>query len=321
MTTADKAYGLVADIGGTNTRLALTKGTKVLSKSVQRFKNADHSNLTTVISAYMQQQGIKECASAGIAVAGPVMEDSAQLTNLDWKIDNQTLQHATRAKTVAILNDLVAQGHALEHLEDNTVDHIVGPAKKPDGTKLVIGIGTGFNAAPVYPMCKTHLVATAEAGHAALPLETEEDMRLASHIRQAHGFAAIEDVLSGRGLETLYAANMPQDTTSKPLAASEIIPALRAKSDPIAEKAVRSFVRFLGKVTGDLALTTLPRGGIYLVGGVARALRPWFIPYGLAESFRSKGRFSSFMEDFPVFLIENDYAALEGLAHYMNSVE
>jgi len=59
-------------------------------------------------------------------------------------------------------------------------------------------------------------------------------------------------------------------------------------------------VEMLGAVAGNLALTQLPFGGIYLVGGVSRALAPYFDEFGFHDAFRDKGRFSSFMDSFTV---------------------
>lgn len=73
-------------------------------------------------------------------------------------------------------------------------------------------------------------------------------------------------------------------------------------------------------VAGDLALQTLPFGGIFLIGGVARAVSPWFEDYGFAEAFRDKGRFSTFMEDFAVHLVTDDYAALIGCAGHLSEI-
>ena len=95
--------------------------------------------------------------------------------------------------------------------------------------------------------------------------------------------------------------------------------AIAAGADPVAETTGRTFVRLLGTVTGDLALTHLPFGGVFLIGGVARAFTDHFERFGFAEAFRDKGRFSSFMRQFAVSIIEDDYAALEGCAQYLSS--
>ncbi len=91
-------------------------------------------------------------------------------------------------------------------------------------------------------------------------------------------------------------------------------------SDAQAVEAAEYYVRFTGRVAGDLALAQLPFGGIYFIGGVSRSLAPYFDKMGFGASFRDKGRFSEFMDQFPVWLIENDEAALLGCASHMAEI-
>jgi glucokinase (EC 2.7.1.2) len=84
-----------------------------------------------------------------------------------------------------------------------------------------------------------------------------------------------------------------------------------------ARAAAELFARLLGAEAGNLALIHLPFGGLYLCGGVARAFAAHLGPMGFAENFRDKGRFSAFMDDFPVCIVEDDYAALTGCAAYL----
>ena len=193
---------LVADIGGTNTRVALAEGKKVLQDTIRRYANRDYPGLESVLRQYISDEGDVDTKAACVAVAGPVRDGTASMTNLDWTIDESTLARATSAEEVAILNDLQAQGHALGHLEDEKVPTIIdGPDATDMATKLVIGVGTGFNAAPVFETKSKRLVTPSEAGHANLPIRTEQELRLCQFVSTAHGFPAVEDVLSGRGLE------------------------------------------------------------------------------------------------------------------------
>lgn len=78
-----------------------------------------------------------------------------------------------------------------------------------------------------------------------------------------------------------------------------------------------AFVRLLGTVLGDLALNHLPMGGIYLIGGTARAVAPYLLPLGFADSFTAKGPYSALMREMPLNLITDDNAALLGCARYL----
>ena len=309
---------LVADIGGTNTRVALADGRRVLPASIRRYSNAEFPGLESVLRRYIDDEGGVDPKAACVAVAGPVREGRATLTNLDWTIDKTTLMRATQAETVAILNDLQAQGHALGHLAPEVIRPILtGPAAHSQAAKLVIGVGTGFNAAPVFDTGSGRLVPPSEAGHANLPIRTDADLRLCRYVETAHGFPGVEDVLSGRGLERAYAWLGEEAGDPRERSAQEIMESCADGSDGRAIEAARIFTRILGTVAGNLALIQLPFGGIYLVGGVARAFAPYLDRFGFGEAFRDKGRFAGFMGNFSVSVVEDDYAALTGSAAHL----
>ncbi|WP_167767174.1 glucokinase [Jannaschia formosa] len=305
---------LLADVGGTNTRVALSRGHRVLPETVRKFANRDFVNLAPVLQHYREELVGPAPDGACVCIAGPVADGVGSLTNLDWSIDEARLAAATGATTCAILNDLQAQGYALGHLPAEATQTVIeAPARS--GARLVIGIGTGFNAAPVHDTPAGRIVPACEAGHANLPIRTEAEMRLSTFVSTAHGFPAIEDVLSGRGLERVYHWLSHEAGETAEFSAAEIM--ARVESDPRAEAALRQFVRTMGTVAGNLALFHLPLGGVYLVGGVARSVGPYLQRMGFPEAFRDKGRFSGFMANFPVSLIVDDFAALTGCAAFL----
>ncbi len=317
------SLSLVADIGGTNTRCALADGPTVLPDSIRRYSNADYADLKTVLKQYLTDEGDVDPIAACVAVAGPVRDGCAKMTNLDWQIDEQTLAEATQAETVAILNDLQAQGHALGHLASDAVRPVLaGPAETASAqeTKLVVGVGTGFNAAPVFETAGGRVVAASECGHAGLPVAGPLEQALADFVAKAHGFAAIEDVLSGRGLERVYAFLANQDGVQAQATAQAIVAGAASGEDARAVRAIKLFVKVLGEVCGNLALIQLPFGGVYLVGGVARAVAPYLSGPEFEGGFYSKGRFSDFMTGFSVSVIEDDYAALTGAATHVSTM-
>jgi glucokinase len=178
----------------------------------------------------------------------------------------------------------------------------------------VIGVGTGFNAAPVFAAGPRRIVPASESGHVNLPVRDEADLRLCRFVSAAHGFPAVEDVLSGRGLERIYLWLGTEAGDPREMSAAGIMEGLAGGGDPRAAEAARVFARMLGTVAGNLALIQLPFGGVYLIGGVARAMAPWLAEFGFAAAFRDKGRFAEFMEGFGVGVVEDDYAALTGCA-------
>jgi glucokinase len=239
------------------------------------------------------------------------------LTNLDWRIDGPTLSRATGAGRTAILNDMQAQGHALGALAPGAVTEVVaGPDAGPDAAKLVVNVGTGFNASPVVQGPVGRVVPASECGHANLPIRNEAELRLCRFVETAHGFPAIEDVLSGRGLERVYAWLGHEAGDPREARAAEIM-ALLNRGDERARETARVFVKILGTVCGNLSLVHLPFGGVFLVGGVARAFRDHLRAFGFEEAFRDKGRFAGFMRNFRISMVEDDNAALTGLASHL----
>jgi glucokinase len=318
MTHLANVYSLVADIGGTNTRVALAKGRVLVTDTIRRYSNADYPGLETVLRRYISDEGGVDARAACVAVAGPVRDGRATMTNLDWTMDKDTLRRATGAEVVDILNDLQAQGHALGHLDAASIRSIIPfPDAAPDAARLVIGVGTGFNIAPVFETGAGRFVPPSESGHVNLPIRSDADSRLCAFIATAHGFPSVEDVLSGRGLERVYAWVGHEEGDPREATAAAIMEGCNSGQDPLAIRAVEVFARMLGTVAGNLALIQLPFGGIYLVGGVARAMAPHLGRFGFAEAFRDKGRFAGFMGNFGVGVIEDDYAALTGSAAHL----
>lgn len=316
--TPTNALSLVADIGGTNTRIALTQNGRVLPETVRRHANAGAGSLEAVLRRYLAEAGAPRCNAACVALAGPVRDGVGSMTNLDWQIDLATLSRATGAEHCILLNDLQAQGHALDHVAAGALRPVLDPdpasPPPPGATRLVIGIGTGFNAAAVLETPAGRLVTPSEAGHAGLPVRDAQELALARFITAAPGWPAIDDVLSGRGLERIYGFLAAGSGDGPVLSAAQIVD---ARADPLAATALELFFRLLGRVAGDLALVHLPYGGVVLTGGVAEALAPLLSGSGFGAAFRDKGRFSDLMRQIPVAVLCDDVAALTGCAAHL----
>ncbi|WP_439137383.1 glucokinase [Roseicyclus sp.] len=312
--TGKDGLSLVADIGGTNTRVALARGPIVDRATVMRHSNADHPDLASVLAQYLAQNDIATDQISGICVAaaGPVHDGVARLTNLDWQIDRETLRRTLGAQKVAVLNDLQAQGHAIGHIDADDLDIIIAQPTVPDhAAKLVVGLGTGFNACPVFDTNAGRFVPPSEAGHVSLPALGGSMAALTAAMMEDFGFASVEEVLSGRGISYLH--RVLHGEAALP---AQIMADLDA-GEARAQATAAGFVQIMGTVVGDLALSHLPFGGVYLVGGVSRAFAPYLDRFGFADHLRAKGRFADFMGRFGIFVVRDDYAALTGCASHL----
>ncbi|WP_212523297.1 ROK family protein [Actibacterium sp. MT2.3-13A] len=307
---------LVADIGATNTRIALARGRSLLSGALRRYRNADHASLQDILRTFLEDTGARP-AAACLALAGPVHDGVGHMTNIDWNIDLPTLKRATGVARAGLLNDLQAHGYALAALPGGALRQIrPGQPAAEGATRLVIGIGTGFNSATVYTGPGGRYATASETGHVSLPCFSAADLDMARQISGGTRHATVEDALSGPGLERLHGWLTTHAGTPHAASAPEIMAGATA-GEPAARETLRLFVRILGTVAGDLALATLPFGGIYLAGAVGRAVAPHLAGYGFAEAFADKGRFADLMAAFPILVIEEDAAALTGCAAYL----
>ncbi len=308
---APDALVLVADIGGTNSRVGMARDGQVLRPGIRRFANAGFASPGALLRAYLADRPAP--AGAVVAIAGTLRDGVAEMSNLDWSLSLDGLHQATGATQLRLLNDLQAQGYALDHLRaDQCAPILPAPGAPGPATRLVVGIGTGFNASPVHRLASGTFVPPAEAGHAPLPLDGPQEQALAAHLAREGTPPIVEALLSGPGLARAYRFFAPQ---APPLAPQQVVGA--AASDPAARQALALFIRLLGRVIGNLAWSHLPLGGVFLSGGVARAIAPHLPGSGFAREFGPGSRFQARLGTFPVMLVVDDHAALTGCARVL----
>ena len=129
-------FVLVGDIGGTNTRLALFRDRE---KAFERtYPSQEQSGLDVAVEHFLAEA--RKSVSPDISpqracfgVAGPVENDTSQITNLPWYIDARSLETRLKIPRVALLNDFQAAALGVTVLEDK---HLVplggGPRVGPD---------------------------------------------------------------------------------------------------------------------------------------------------------------------------------------------
>ena len=120
---------LVADIGGTNIRFAVTEIGSSLLKNILVFPCADFADLSESIHSYLERFSLKNISKICLAVPGPVDFDHIELPNSHWIVDRKILQQTFDAK-ISIVNDYSAQLLSLDLLDDKELLWIGDP--KPE---------------------------------------------------------------------------------------------------------------------------------------------------------------------------------------------
>ncbi len=74
------------------------------------------------------------------------------------------------------------------------------------------------------------------------------------------------------------------------------------------------FIDIYGAQAGNLALTVMATGGVYVGGGIVTKLLPKMMSGAFMRAFTAKGRYAGLMAEIPVHVILNPRTALLGAA-------
>ena len=301
---------LVADVGGTNARLALCENGVVENETVQRFTNADWPNLDAVLVAFCDAHRGVPLDDMVIAVAGPVSGGRATLTNRNWTIDACSLAERFDCKGLVLLNDLAALGYAVPVIGADQVRQVCGgdASTTPTGSALVVGIGTGFNISQVMTTSHGTVCPPAEAGHVSMPRSISKQLAFLNC--DPDQFPTVESLFSGRGLSTFCQQHTGQVTLSGQAA----IDAYGKAFEEQATEAIDDYSSMLGSLLRELSLSYAPTLGTYLAGSVGRAVAK-AAPVRLENTLGEPCEFRSTNPPL-VYTIEDDGAALLGCAQY-----
>jgi glucokinase len=104
------------------------------------------------------------------------------------------------------------------------------------------------------------------------------------------------------------------EPTQAPVSASVIATKALEGTDSFATQALSLFCEILGKHCSNIVLTFLATGGLYLGGGIPPKIAPFLLQGGFLEGYLKKGKQRESVEATPVFIVNDDHAALYGAA-------
>ncbi len=279
------------DVGGTNTRARAVVlddlGQMLAHPGMPRDrveKIASAAELAQFVSGFAGLLG--EIAATAIAVAGPISDTSARITNWTGKPEltlAELVQAGLPAESTGLFNDLVAGAHGvlarMDTQDAETFTDLGGPAGPPvlgQGHLVYVAPGTGLGAATLIHChdaryhavgCESqHTPAHAPPGHEELHRELVKSLGHAPRW---------EDAVSGGGLTLLYnvyAAGQVAGIEAQPSAASDAatVASRASAGDPVALQAIKTFYDYLASFCQVLALGVIPCEAV-IVGGATTA--------------------------------------------------
>jgi glucokinase len=317
---------LAGDIGASNSRLGIfrSENGSLHSERTAKFRNKDFSSIYEILDRFLDQKS--EVNGACFGVAGPVLNGVAELTNNGWTIEARLIESRLGAAPVWLINDVEATGYGLSRVTDQDLLTLNRGTKDNASPAALIASGTGLGESILLRNGVGYVPIAGEWGHADFAPNDDLEMDFLTYMRTRFGHVSNDRVLSGPGLVLMYeflrdAMHIPaNDAVSEQIEhgdAGEVITrnALEGRCE-LCSRALDMFVKIYGAESGNLALRSLARGGIYLGGGIAPKIRTKLTDGTFMNAFTSKGRMQPLLEAIPVHVVLNDQTGLLGAAHY-----
>jgi glucokinase len=310
---------LVGDVGGTNVRFALadTSGVAPRVTDAESYRCADFPGLEQAIEHYLTRMNTRgpRPHAAVVAVAGPVNNGVAALTNGRWRMTTTGL-NAAGFSAARLINDYTALALAVNRLGPEDLGAVGEPrAPVTDRTIALVGAGTGLGVAAAVRADGEEVIATAEGGHIAFAPVDDTEIEILRLLTGVFGRVSLERILSGPGLVSLrWALGRIAGQEVKAITPEEIVARAMAGQDPLCAQTLDRFCAIYGSAAGDMALVYGALGGVYLGGGIAPRILQWLRKSEFRSRFEAKGRFAGYLEPVATQVIMHPYAALLGAA-------
>lgn len=319
---------LLADVGGTNARFALTDADPcvvapaISLRDVASFPVASFDQFEDVIAFYLAARGLRgdELQGACLAVASPVGVGEIRFTNSPWRFSRTGVMARFGLRRLDIVNDFEALAWQVPHSRMSDLHVCRAGIEHPAAPRVVLGPGTGLGVAGLVAVPSSSGLqqwrpVPGEGGHVAFAPTDDFEIELLKYLQGIHGRVSIERIVSGPGLAALHRFVLLRHGGSAEDASPEVI-SQRASvgSDRVAQETVRRFLAILGGFAGDVALTFGAIGGVYLGGGILPRLEPLMANSEFYARFNDKGRYARWVAEIPIRLIVDDHAALRGAA-------
>lgn len=312
-----RAKVLAADVGGTKTLVGVFgPAGELLGK--EQYPSTAFPGLEPLLEAFLEAQGISGAGlldAACLAVAGPVSDGEARLTNLPWAVRTEELAARLGIAKVALVNDFEAVAAGIQELEPQDCRVLQQGIAQPRGVRAVLGAGTGLGAGWLAWQEGEYVCYPSEGSHGDFAPADALQAELWRVLQGRYGHVSWERVVSGPGLADIYRFLAERAGSAARASDPESISARAlAGNDPLAEQALDVFVSAYGAFAGNWALATLPRGGLYVAGGIAGKIAPKLAQGAFMAAFRDKGRYAALLETIPVRVVLRPDVGLWGAA-------
>ncbi len=310
------ATRLVADIGGTYSRLALYDPATNELRSLRTFINRDYADFEDIVHAWLGALNEPQPVDCCLAVAAPPFGDRVTMLNIDWSFSLHELAARFGFIRLRGINDFEGNAFALPHLSARDLTVLHAGDVTAGGKLAVVGPGTGLGGATLSWMNGSPIANASEPGHMGLAPASELELELFHYLLPRHGDVYAELLVSGPGLQQLYLAlGAIKGHATLPLSPAEISTKALAHECELCTLTLNTFCALLGSICGDYVLANGAYGGLYLAGGFLPGMLDFLQQSTLVQRFQDKGKMRAHLVHVPLYVITSNTTGLTGAAH------
>ena len=321
---------LAGDIGGTKTLIGLFEYTmrRPMPIDVRAFATTEYPGLPAIIDAFRaEQRALPAIDAAVFGIAGPIIEQSAEMTNVEWKVERDELIRVLGIPHVRLLNDLEAMAYGVPALTSDELATLQQGRPRPDGNLALIAAGTGLGEAVLHYVDGRYRPVASEGGHTDFAARTDRELELVRFLTDRYGRAEIEHVLSGPGILNLSdfthqdgrCETLAHLDANAPDIPAEVSASALAGRCSCCVEALNLFVEAYGAAAGNLALTIVA-SGVFIGGGIAPRILPALQDGRFIKVFNDKGPMRPLLGAVSVQVILNPESGLLGAAMYASGM-
>jgi glucokinase len=318
---------ICGDIGGTKTLLqaARLNNGVICELNTHRYQSNEYACFSDILNDFLNRPEVKNSAgkpeAACFAVAGPVSDQRASLTNLPWQIDATEIARTFAIPKVRLLNDFEAAALAVDELSPTDLITLQEGRSQPEAMRVILGAGTGMGVAWLVWQNGGYQPVSTEAGHIDFAPANALQIRLLESLQKRFHHVSVERVLSGSGLTQIFNflqtnlaefRNIDHVTLGDEDSGAVITRLAYNQKHAVALKSLELFTEIYGAFAGNLALAGLCRNGVYIAGGIAPKILDTLQAGYFMQAFRNKGRFSALLREIPVNVITHPAVSLLG---------
>lgn len=310
---------IVADLGGTNIRLAISNGIGAQAEHIHTLSVGDYSGLIECIEHYLTLVPDAGATKLSIAAATPITGDQVMLTNRDWGFSISGVCKHFNFEQVKVVNDFTGLALSLPLLTSNDLKQLGGGDANPEGAIALLGAGTGLGVSGLIKSAAGYYPLQGEGGHVTVGATNERELAIFNEFNKRYGHMSAERLLSGTGIgeayEILCLLDGVEDLNLRP---AQISKHATDKTNPQCEELMTLFCRWFGIVAGNLAISLGSTGGVYIGGGIVPKLGDYFVNSNFRDAFNHKGRFTEYLSAIPVYVIHAPQPALLGASNALD---